>query len=298
MRSPAFCLTLLASSLAAQSGKNVEVTWSASATPNVSYNVYRANGPCARRGSKILSFTKITATPITALTYTDVNAPKGTLCYYATSYLATEASESEPSNQGEATTQPAPPTDLALAPLAENVEVTWSASATPNVSYNVYRGNDSCSEANLAYTKITVTPITALTYTDANAPNGTLCYYATSYLDIYPVSGPAESMPSNKAEAITQSTNLIVAPLAVTVYTGTQQQFTAMQGGNQVSNGVRWSLSRPEGEIDNSGLYTAPATIQGNNIQVQVLAEYQNQNATAQITLRKKNTRRAPGIPH
>jgi hypothetical protein len=164
-----------------------------------------------------------------------------------------------------------------------SVVLTWTASTTPGVSYNAYRATSTCAQATTG-TKLNSTPITALTYTDPDVPVGTLCYWTTAFLT---ASATQESVPSNKAEVtiITQPNppqNLQVTPTAVTMQTGTTQLFRANL------DGTTWSISPPDiGVISSTGLYTAPASIKGNNIQVQVIARSGAQTATADITLRK-----------
>ena len=87
---------------------NVSLAWTAStdaaANPSLTYNVYRSPG-CSG------AFTKLNASPVTALTYTDTGLLAGTYCYQATSVLA--GTESAPSNQAvaivPAATSPATP---------------------------------------------------------------------------------------------------------------------------------------------------------------------------------------------
>jgi hypothetical protein len=164
-----------------------------------------------------------------------------------------------------------------------NVVIAWTASTTPNVTYNVYRLANPCAGTGTAV-KLTATPITALTYTDPDVPIGTFCYWATSWLQAASVQ---ESGPSNKQEVtIIQQpnppTNLQITPPAVTMQVGSSQQFTA-----NIPDAT-WSVDPPDmGSIDSTGYYTAPASIKGNNIQVQVLARSGAQTAVAQVTIRK-----------
>jgi hypothetical protein len=80
---------------------------------------------------------------------------------------------------------------------AHSVSLTWTASADGGVSYNVYRFSGACpSTGTSGFSKITLSPATATTYTDSTAAPGTYCYYATSVLN------GAESAPSNLASAV------------------------------------------------------------------------------------------------
>ena len=103
--------------------RTVTVNWTASLTPGVTYNVYRAAASCTATGT----FIKLTPSPINALTYNDLNVPTGTYCYYATSYLASATPpESVASNKAEAVvtdTQPSPPTQLNVTPAAVTMQI-------------------------------------------------------------------------------------------------------------------------------------------------------------------------------
>jgi titin len=72
------------------------------------------------------------------------------------------------------------------------VELTWAASTTPGVTYNIYRRNESTGK----YERLNTTPITGLAFTDPHPANGvTYTYFATA------VAGATESARSNPASA-------------------------------------------------------------------------------------------------
>jgi len=164
-----------------------------------------------------------------------------------------------------------------------SVDLTWTASATPGVTYNAYRQSGPCATPSTAL-KLNSSPITALSYTDPSVTAGTWCYWVTSYLTS---AETQESAPSNKAEVTViiqpqPPQNLQVTPPAVTLQTGGTQQFTANLPD------ALWSIDPADlGTISSTGLYTAPASIKGNNILVQVIARTGLQTAAAQITIRK-----------
>ena len=90
----------------------VSLTWTASIDGGVGYNVYRFSGACPAAGT--IGFSKITATPLTATTYTDSAVAPGTYCYYATAVL--NGAESVPSNLASAVILPAAPAALSTTP--------------------------------------------------------------------------------------------------------------------------------------------------------------------------------------
>ena len=82
----------------AQTAHSATLTWSApsDATTGSTYNIYRATGACPTSGLGTLTFAKVNAAPITALTYVDSGLTVGTYCYYATQVQS--STESLPSN--------------------------------------------------------------------------------------------------------------------------------------------------------------------------------------------------------
>lgn len=101
-------LLLCAVSVSAQ---DIKISWDASVTPAVTYNVYHKASPC----SSTVVFSKLNTAPVAVLTFTHVNAPTGISCY---AVRAVEAGgvESANSNLLQVQLPPAPPTNLRLVP--------------------------------------------------------------------------------------------------------------------------------------------------------------------------------------
>jgi hypothetical protein len=72
--------------------------------------------------------------------------------------------------------------------------LTWVASTTPGVSYNVYRGTTSGGP----YTKLNASPITGLTYVDSTVQSGQTYYFVVRAVN----SSGTESVNSNQATAV------------------------------------------------------------------------------------------------
>jgi len=86
----------------------------------------------------------------------------------------------------------AAPRLLLQGPSAHKVKLTWTASTTPGVKYNVYRVTGSTGKNE----KLNTDPITELTFTDDHPVNGEkYTYFVTA------VAGSAESAYSNPAKA-------------------------------------------------------------------------------------------------
>jgi hypothetical protein len=73
-----------------------------------------------------------------------------------------------------------------------SVKLTWVASTTPGVTYNIYRRNEITGD----YEQLNTIPISGLTFTDPHPANGaTYTYFATA------AKGTSESARSNPAPA-------------------------------------------------------------------------------------------------
>jgi hypothetical protein len=103
-------LALFCSAASAQIQKKVTLTWQASSTAGVSYNVYREQTPgaCTATTTGIgPGCLKLNATPLTVLTYVDATVPTGTSYYVVRALSGTL--ESVNSNEVSVSIQ-APPT--------------------------------------------------------------------------------------------------------------------------------------------------------------------------------------------
>jgi hypothetical protein len=98
-----FLALLLATVCEAQNA--VSLSWDASTTPGVTYNVYRKTGLCS--GPSTL--TKLNSVPVTALTFADLAAPFGRVCYVVRAEI--DSVESVDATLA-VTLPPAPPTNL------------------------------------------------------------------------------------------------------------------------------------------------------------------------------------------
>lgn len=102
-------LALAAFPLGAQTAHTDTLTWAASVTPSVTYNVYRAAGLCTTNPT---AFVQI-GNSVNALTYVDATPLVGGQCYYVTAAL--NGVESVASNKVSLTSTVLvqPPTGLA-----------------------------------------------------------------------------------------------------------------------------------------------------------------------------------------
>jgi fibronectin type 3 domain-containing protein len=190
----------------------VALQWNASSGA-ASYNVYRSTAS----GQETLYKSGITAT-----SFTDTGATNGTKYYYEITAVSPGGVESAQSSEVSATpTTGAPSTPTGLTATAGNAQVAlrWNASSGAT-SYNVYRSTASGQET------LYKSGITATSFTDTGATNGTKYYY-----EITAVSpGGVESAQSSEVSA----TPAAGAPSAPT-------GFTASAGNAQVA--LQWNAS-------------------------------------------------------
>jgi hypothetical protein len=101
-----FCLALLAALPVNAQGHTASLNWTAAsdAVAGSTYNVYRAAGSCPATAPGTLTWTKLTATSISSLSFTDSTITVGAWCYYVTQVQV--SIESLPSVPAGGTAQP------------------------------------------------------------------------------------------------------------------------------------------------------------------------------------------------
>jgi len=83
--------------------------------------------------------------------------------------------------------------------VAYSVVLNWNASGSPSIiGYNAYRGTISGGP----YTKLTPTPVNALTYTDSTVANSTTYYYVVTAVGSNPPYITTESADSAQATVV------------------------------------------------------------------------------------------------
>jgi fibronectin type 3 domain-containing protein len=79
-------------------------------------------------------------------------------------------------------------------PVQHSVSLSWDASTSPEVGYNVYRSTQSGGP----YTKLNSSVLITLAYTDSSVQSGSTYFYAATAVD----SNNVESAYSNIATAV------------------------------------------------------------------------------------------------
>jgi fibronectin type 3 domain-containing protein len=214
---------------------SVALSWTASSGAT-SYNVYRGTTAGGESTTAI-------ATGITAVSYTDSTVANGTKYYYKVAAV-NGGGTSGLSNEASATPEPpAPPAPIGLSATAGNSSVTlgWSASSGAT-SYNVYRGTTTGGESTTAI----ATGITAVSYTDSTAVNGTTYYYKVTA-----VNGGGASGLSNEASATPEPAISTPATPIVTVTPGSANLDSGSSINVKVA--VTGSGATPTGTVTLSG---------------------------------------------
>ncbi len=165
---------------------------------------------------------------------------------------------------------------------SRSVVLSWIASSTSSVTYNIYRATSSCNPIPTSFIKINTSSVSSLTYTDNSVTVNSYCYKVTAFLN------NLESPPSNLAQADVLPLppgTLTISPLSVNIRPGASQLFVANMPVDI------WVMSPVIGtvtDIDNHSVsYRAPNSIQGNNKKIILQAVSGEQSDTAQITIKK-----------
>ncbi len=186
----------------AASSSQINVSWGAAAAPSgcsVAYNVYESE----TAGFTPSSSNQV-ANGITSPSYSAIGLAAGTTYYFVVSAVDA-AGQSGYSGAGYATTQAntggsiAPPSNLsAVAVSSSQINLTWTASLTSGMTYNVYRSQTS-SFAPSVSTKI-ATGVTGTSYQNSGLPASTTYYFLVTAAN-----ANGESGASNQAAGTTQS---------------------------------------------------------------------------------------------
>ncbi len=127
------------------------VTWTASVTPGVSYEIFR-------------DWVSVGTVDPGVTTFTLTGAPTPNLNYYIVVKSVLGGVKSSPSNIGNYKTGPAAPTALVASAITNKaVTLTWAASATSGVTYDVYQDDVKIGSTATGVLTYNVTGLTAAT---------------------------------------------------------------------------------------------------------------------------------------
>jgi hypothetical protein len=205
------------------SDSQINLNWIASATSGVQYEVFRGT----TSGFTPAAGNLITPTPISATTYSDTGLAASTQYYYVVE--ATNANGTSPaSSQVSATTAgepvvpvaPSAPTGLSASTVSSSqINLSWTASATSGVQYEVFRSTTS-GFTPAAGNLITPTPISATTYSDAGLAASTQYYYVVEATNSNGTSPASNQVSATTTSASVPDFTVAASPASLTVTSG------------------------------------------------------------------------------
>ena len=234
---------------ATASTSGIKLDWpSVSVSDRAGYHVYRsaaAEGP----------FTRLTATPRTSSDYSDTTAPVGALSYYRVVTVDTSGNESTPVSASATRkdgVRPAAPAALTATAVPDGVLLDWADNGEADLAgYVVSRATSSGG----TYTKLTTSPLTSSTFTDATAPAGRVSYYRVSAVD---ASGNVSSTAGASASPKDETAPAPVSGLVVSADSSrVKLDWTSSSESDRAGYHVYRSAT-PEGEF--TRLTTEPRT--------------------------------------
>jgi len=200
----------------------------------VTYSIYRSTtaGFTADSSNEV-------ATGVSSTSYADTTGLSGSTTYYYLAQAVNAGGNSTSSNQASATTPAAPPPPnpptnaVATAISGTEIDLSWTASTTPNVTYNIYR-KLSGGGFQPAPQYLIASGITDTTYADTDASKEPNSPY---YYDITAVgSNGIESVSANQVSANT----LNVLTLQATTLSPTGSGQTITSTNDTIAPGGTW----------------------------------------------------------
>lgn len=233
------------------SGNQVNLSWTASPTAGVVYDVFR---------STTSGFTPSSANLITTVagtSYSDTGLAVNTTYYYAVEASGTSGT-SVPTAQVSASTMPLPlaPSNLtATSASSSAIDLSWTASATSGVTYTVMRNG-----------AVVASGLAGTSYDDSGLVASTSYSYTVEAVDTAGAS-PASNIALTTTEA-TGSTPvtapmITTAPISQTVTIGRTATFSVVASGGSLT--YQWSKNGAAIAGATGASYTTPGTTADDN---------------------------------
>jgi len=223
---------------------SVDLSWTASTTPGVTYNVYLGTNQTTPINATPLATTTTTyrvagLTPSTSFTFV-VKAVSGT----ATSVASNQVGITTTSIPAAAGAPSAPTTPTGI-PTATSIALTWGAVTGAGITYNVYRNN------------ITITTTSTPSYNDTPLTDGTSYTYAVQAVN-------AQGVVSALSTPLTISTLSTIPPAPTpfnAVYNSATRTVTLTW--TPVPTAFRYRIFRGTTELRSNEIITAGPVIDG-----------------------------------
>jgi hypothetical protein len=186
--------------MAAVSGGEINLSWTAPAGAVRGYNVYRGTAPGGEATTPV-------ASGLAVANYADMNVSAGTEYYYTVA--ATNSAGTGPVSTEVSAIVPAPPTAptglTATAKGGSEIDLSWTAPSGTITSYNVFRGTAAGAESATPL----ATGVTSTSYADKSVSAGTEYYYKVAA-----VNAAGQGEESNEASAMTAQPTVSLAAAA------------------------------------------------------------------------------------
>lgn len=210
----------------ALSSTQIEVTWTASVTPGVTYNVYSSTISGDENDNPAI------ATGITGTSFVNTGLAPSTEYWYRVTAVDSGGESNHPT-QVHGTTlagsggAPSAPSGLsASAVSSSSINLAWTASATSGVTYDVYQGTTSGGESNTPV----ATGISSTSYAVTGLGASTAYYFKVSAVD----SGGTSGL-SNEATATTESGSSSIAGRALWIWVMSSVYGNSSEQGSMLS---------------------------------------------------------------
>ncbi len=207
-------------SATSSSASTIQLKWTASVTAGVSYTIYFGTSSGA---------TTALASGVTGTTYTATGLSASTTYSFTVKAVSASAGSSAASNQASASTQaaavPAAPSGLiASSSSSSQINLSWTASATSGVSYNVFSGTSAGAQTQIA------SGVGGTTYSATGLTAATTYFFTVKAAS----TGGAISPTSNTVSAATQAA--AAAGACHVAYVDQNDWGTGFTGGLSITN--------------------------------------------------------------
>ncbi|RDS83696.1 coagulation factor 5/8 type domain-containing protein [Dyella monticola] len=235
------------------SGSQVNLSWAASSTTGVVYDIFR---------STTSGFTPSSANQIATVngtSYSDTGLAVNTAYYYVVE-ASNATGTSAPSAQASASTMAAPqaPTNLvATAASSSEIDLSWAASATSGVTYTVTLNG-----------AVVASGLTGTVYSDTGLTAATSYTYTVEAVDAggtSPASNTAISTTSasGSGSGTVAAPAIATAPISQTATIGQTATFSVVASGSPLT--YQWYKNGAAITGATSASYTTPGTTAGDN---------------------------------
>ena len=230
------------------STSELDLSWTASTSPGVTYTLYRStsSGFTPGSGNQI-------ASGVSGISYNDTSSLVSGTMYYYYARAVSGVGTSSNSNKANAPTLVLPPTALTATPISTSeIDLSWTASASPGVTYTVYGSTSST----LGTSNTIASGISGTTYHNTQLGSSTRYYYV-----VVAVNSTGASIYSNEVNAITSYDSNQLVTWTVQYWLG-GPMYCTVNGPNTIScSDYIYDFNSQEGYVAVGTPYAVPENI-------------------------------------